>query len=177
MHSWLRQALGGNGPRPKILVAEKGRDIAELARRAVQEHSPAVIAGGGDGTVNAVAAQLVGTSVPLGVLPLGTLNHFARELRIPLEREAALRSLLTGRIASIDVAEVNGCVFVNNSSLGLYPWLVAEREKGQRKGHSKWTAFVQAGFSVLRRYPFLDVRLAVEGSELRYRTPFVFIGK
>lgn len=126
--------------------------------------------------MNAVAAQLVGTGIPMGILPLGTLNHFARELRIPLEREAALRSLLTGRITSVDVAEVNGRPFVNNSSLGLYPWLVAEREKEQRKGHSKWTAFVQAGFSVLRRYPFLDVRLAVEGRELRYRTPFVFIG-
>lgn len=176
VRGWLRQALAGNGVEPEILFAERGSDVPELARRAVQRHSPAVVAGGGDGTVNAVAAQLVGTGVPLGVLPLGTLNHFAKELQVPLEGEAALRSLLTGRIVSVDAAEVNGRPFVNNSSLGLYPWLVAEREKEQRKGHSKWAAFVQAGFSVLRRYPFLDVTLAVEGRELRYRTPFVFIG-
>ena len=173
---WLRQALAGNGAKLEILLAGQGSDIAALARRAVQQHRPAVIAAGGDGTVNAVAAQLVGTGVPLGVLPLGTLNHFAKELRMPLEREAALHSLLTGRVINVDAAEVNGRPFVNNSSLGLYPWLVAEREKEQCKGHSKWAAFAQAGLSVLRRYPFLDVRLDVEGRELRYSTPFVFIG-
>jgi diacylglycerol kinase family enzyme len=168
--------MAGQGAQPEILLAEHGTEIAELARRAVQEGSAGVIAGGGDGTVNAVAAQLVGTGIPLGILPLGTLNHFAKELHIPQEREAALRSLLTGRIVSVDAAEVNGRPFVNNSSLGLYPWLVAEREKEQRKGHGKWAAFAQAGFSVLRRYPFLDVTLIVDGRELHYRTPFVFIG-
>lgn len=176
MCGWLRQVLAGTGVRPEILLAEHGTDIPELTRRAVQERSRAVIAGGGDGTVNAVAAQLIGTGIPLGVLPLGTLNHFAKELHIPMEREAALNSLLTGRIISVDAAEVNGHPFVNNSSLGLYPWLVAEREKQQRKGHSKLAAFLQAGFSVLRRYPFLEVRLIAEGRELHYRTPFVFIG-
>lgn len=176
MCGWLRRALAGSGVKPEILLAESGSNVAELARRAVQERSPAVIAGGGDGTVNAVAAQLVGTGLALGVLPLGTLNHFAKQLHIPLEREAALQSLLTGRIISVDAAEVNGRPFVNNSSLGLYPWLVAEREKEQRKGRSKWAAFVQAGFSALRRYPFLEVTLIVDGRELHYRTPFVFIG-
>ena len=176
MAGWLRQTLAGQGAKPEIFLPEHGTEIAELARRAVRERSAGVVAGGGDGTVNAVAAQLVGTGIPLGVLPLGTLNHFARELHIPLEREAALHSLLAGRIISVDAAEVNGRPFVNNSSLGLYPWLVAEREKEQRKGHGKWAAFAQAGLSVLRRYPFLDVTLIVDGRELHYRTPFVFIG-
>jgi diacylglycerol kinase family enzyme len=74
------------------------------------------------------------------------------------------------------VGEVNGRIFLNNSSLGLYPTIVREREKQQRLGSGKWPAFVWAAVAVLRRYPFLDVRLNADGKEFRRRTPFVFIG-
>ena len=176
VNDWLRRKLAGSGIEARLLMAKNGAEVPELAKRAVQERSHAVIAGGGDGTVSAVAAQLAGTGTPLGVLPLGTLNHFARALGMPTDRDAAVRSLLAGHIARVDVGEVNGRVFVNNSSLGLYPRLVAEREKEQQKGRGKWTAFAQAAVSVFRRYPFLDVTLTVEGRELHYSTPFVFIG-
>jgi len=174
--SWLRDSLARNGVDARILVAEQGGQVQELARHAIQDHSDMVIAAGGDGTVSAVAAQLVGTDIPMGVLPLGTLNHFARQLGIPTDRDAAIRTLLAGEVGRVDVGEVNGRVFVNNSSLGIYPWLVAEREEGQQKGQSKWTASAQAALSVLRRYPFLDVTLTADGREMRYRTPLVFIG-
>lgn len=176
LRSWVQAALAGSRLHADILIAEQGEEVPQLARRALQQRSQAVVAGGGDGTVNAVAAQLVATGIPLGILPLGTLNHFARELRIPTQPDAALRALLTGRVVSVDAAEVNGRPFVNNSSLGLYPWLVAERESEQRKGYGKWLASVQAGISVLRRYPFVETSLTVKGRELRYRTPFVFVG-
>lgn len=173
---WLRQNLSGSGAEVRVLVAGQGAHLRELAGRAVQEHSQVVVAGGGDGTVSAVAAELAGTGIPLGVLPLGTLNHFAKELGVPTDRDAALRALLAGQIASVDVGEVNGRVFLNNSSLGLYPWLVAEREADQQRGRGKWTGFARAAIHVLRRYPFLEVTLSVDGRELHYRTPFVFIG-
>lgn len=173
---WLRQSLSGTDAQVQVLVAGQDVHVRELARRALQDHSQVVVAGGGDGTVSAVAAELAGTGIPLGVLPLGTLNHFAKELGVPMDRDAAIRTLLAGRMASVDVGEANGRVFLNNSSLGLYPWLVAEREAGQQRGRGKWTGFVRAAVSVLRRYPFLEVTLSVDGRELHYRTPFVFIG-
>jgi diacylglycerol kinase family enzyme len=148
-----------------------------LTRRALSNGARAVVAGGGDGTVSSVAGALAGTGRPLGVLPLGTLNHFAKDLRIPLGLEEAARNVCEGREASVDVGEVNGQVFVNNSSLGLYPRIVRRREKLQeREGSGKWSAFVRAGLAVLRRYPFLYVRLSADGREIVRRTPFVFVG-
>ncbi len=137
----------------------------------------AIGAGGGDGTISTVAARLVGTDKALGVLPLGTLNHFAKDLRIPLGLEEAARNVCEGREVSVDVGEVNGQVFVNNSSLGLYPRIVRRREKLQeREGSGKWAAFMRASLAVLRRYPFLYVRLDADGQRIVRKTPFVFVG-
>jgi diacylglycerol kinase family enzyme len=111
------------------------------------------------------------------VLPLGTLNHFAKDLGIPLELEDAVAVLAQGRVAEVDVAEVNGRVFLNNSSLGLYPEIVQERERQQdRLGRGKWPAFAWACLAALRRYSFHTVRLHVDGAERVRRTPFVFVG-
>lgn len=174
---WLAGIFASCGVEARVTLACEGEDLTELARRALSNGARAVVAGGGDGTVGAVASLLAGTEKPLGVLPLGTLNHFAKDLRIPLSVEKAARTVCEGRIARVDVGEVNGQVFVNNSSLGLYPRIVRRRDKlQQREGSGKWSAFVRAALSVLRRYPFLYVRLSVDGQEIVRETPFVFVG-
>jgi YegS/Rv2252/BmrU family lipid kinase len=165
-----------NGIDARIRLARNGQDIVDLARSAVKGDAETIVAGGGDGTLNAVAAALVDTDKSLGVLPLGTLNHFAKDLRIPLNLQAAVHTIIANHVAPVDVGEVNGRIFLNNSSLGLYPSLVHQREQKQKLGHGKWPAFIWAAFSVMRRYPFLDVRLSVDGREISSRTPFVFIG-
>ena len=71
---------------------------------------------------------------------------------------------------------MNGRIFLNNSSLGLYPRIIRERERQQRLGWGKWPAYAWAAVAVLRRYPFLDIRLGVDGGEVTRRTPFVFVG-
>ena len=164
------------GTTARILLAPSGAQVPELARRAVQENSQLIVAGGGDGTLNAVATELLGTSTPLGVLPLGTWNHFAKDLRIPQDLEGAARNLITGRAVPVDVGEVNGRIFLNNSSLGIYPRMVRRREEHQKQGRHKWVAFAQASLSVLKHYSLLRVRLCLDGKELSRRTPFVFIG-
>ena len=161
----------------RISLARSGAEITLLARRALDEAYQIVVAGGGDGTINAVASALVGTDTALGILPLGTFNHFAKDLQIPLDLEEAARTIIAGHVVSIDVGEVNGRVFLNNSSLGLYPSIVRRRERQQQRlGRSKWHAFFWAALTVLRRYPFLDVRLHVDDHQFVRRTPFVFIG-
>ena len=112
----------------------------------------------------------------LGVLPLGTLNHFAKDLNIPPDLDAAVNIIANRKTLDIDVGEVNGRVFINNSSLGLYPDVVRGRELRQRLGFGKWHSLARSAFSVFRRYPLLDVRLTVDGKEITTRTPFVFIG-
>jgi YegS/Rv2252/BmrU family lipid kinase len=160
----------------EVLVAEGGDEVAQLAKQAAQEKWTVVAAGGGDGTINTVASHVIGTDKTIGVLPLGTLNHFARDLKIPTDLELAAQAIVEGYAINVDVGKVNGRIFLNNSSLGLYPTLVREREKQQKLGAGKWPAFVWAAVAALRRYPFLDVRLSVDGKEFSGRTPFVFVG-
>ena len=172
----LNDAFEASSLEVKILLAHSGAEVIELARRAAHSTSGVVVAGGGDGTINAVATAIIDHDKTLGVLPLGTLNHFAKDLNIPLDIEAAAQTIVAGHSIEVDVGEVNGRVFLNNSSLGLYPQIVREREKQKRLGYRKWPAFAWAALTVLRRYPFLDVRLQVAGKEFQRRTPFVFVG-
>jgi diacylglycerol kinase family enzyme len=173
----LAEVFASSGVDARISLAESGPEVIDLAERAVRNGTSKIVAGGGDGTINAVASVLVETNSTLGVLPLGTLNHFAKDLRIPLDLEDAARVCLEGEPVGVDVGEVNGRVFLNNSSLGLYPSIVRHREKQQeRLGRGKWPAFIWAALAVLRRYPFMDVRLSTDRRDLVRRTPFVFIG-
>jgi diacylglycerol kinase family enzyme len=140
------------------------------------DSSNIVVAAGGDGTLNAVAARLLGTTRLMGVIAGGTLNHFAKDLRIPLDfREAA--GLLRARpVRAVDVGEVNGHIFLNNSSIGMYPQIVRYREKIQKRGFQKWTAFTASVLRTLLHWPVVNVQLAIEGRALRRSTPFVFVG-
>ena len=164
------------GSRWKVSVARNGPELLKLARRAVKDDYQTIVAGGGDGTVSTVAGVLAGTTKTLGVLPLGTLNHFAKDLQLPLDLDGAMETIMAGRTVQVDIGEVNGRTFINNSSLGLYPRIVKEREKQQQLGWGKWPAFVWAAITVLRRYPLLNVRLSLDGKQLARRTPFVFTG-
>lgn len=164
------------GAEPRIVLAN-GSDLGELSRGLVAEKPSRVVAAGGDGTVSAVAAALAGSGVPLAVLPLGTLNHFAKDLGIPASLDEAVRVAVEGRVRELDVGEVNGRVFINNSSIGLYPAMVRRRERQRRRlGRGKWHAMLWAAFNALRAHPFLHLRLELGGQEHRRRTPFVFIG-
>ena len=157
-------------------LAQSGAEVIELAQDAARGSYKVLVAAGGDGTVNSVAAAAVDGGKILGVLPLGTLNHFARDLKIPSDLEAAARTIVAGHTTEVDVAEVNNRVFLNNSSLGLYPTIVRERQKRERLGFRKWPAFFWATIQAMRRYPFLDVQLRVNGELLDRLTPFVFVG-
>lgn len=176
-------AFTANGIAAEV-VPVRGRAIARIVRERIGPANapriPAplvIVAGGGDGTVCAVAQVLVDRAVPLGILPLGTLNHFARDLGLPLDIEAAAAIIAAGRSATVDAAEVNGRIFVNNSSIGLYPNMVRDRDRQLRQSRRvKWLAMALALLRVLRRP--MARRLIIEsgGRVQRQRTPFAFIG-
>jgi diacylglycerol kinase family enzyme len=172
----LGEIFGEAGREARITVARSGEELQAAMRRAVEARCDTLVAGGGDGTINTAAQALVGSDIPLGVIPLGTLNHFAKDLQIPLELEAAARVVLDGRVCRVDVGEVNGRVFLNNSSLGLYPAIVRMRERYQASGLGKWVAALWAGLNVLRRSSFLAVKIIAEDQAVVRRTPFVFVG-
>jgi diacylglycerol kinase family enzyme len=174
----LREQFAAQGIDARVTLAKGGAEMTAAARDALARGMAVVVAGGGDGTINAVASVLVGTGVAFGVLPLGTLNHFAKDIGIPLALDQAIANIAHGIRKHVDVGEVNGQIFLNNSSLGLYPDIVRDREKQQsRLGRGKWLAALWATIAALRRYPFLSVRLRLDdGQEQARRTPFVFIG-
>lgn len=173
----LVELFQAQGLTVNVTLSASALDLIETARRAITEGMTTVVVGGGDGTLSAVASALAGTDTAFGVLPLGTLNHFAKDLHIPLDLKRAIRTIAEGHTTWVDTGEINGRLFLNNSSLGLYPDTVRERERQQKRlGRGKWLAFFWAAVTALRRYPFLDLTIALDEQEFRRRTPFIFIG-
>ncbi|MEO7725935.1 MAG: diacylglycerol kinase family protein [Burkholderiales bacterium] len=173
----LSAAFRAAGMEPRILPVRDPAQLLETVSSVLKEAPAVVVAGGGDGTQSAVASALAGSATALGVIPAGTLNHFAKDLGIPLEVEAAARVIAGGHTISVDIGEVNGRTFINNSSIGLYPDMVRRRTKQQeRLGRGKWHAMFWATLTVLRRSPFLQVRLNLDATQFHCRTPFIFIG-
>ena len=154
----------------------EGPKLEEVARGAGGEGFDAVIAGGGDGTLNTIANALAGGPVAFGVLPLGTHNHFAKELGVPLDLDQAVAALARGTTGELDVGEVNGRIFLNFSGLGLHPMIVKHRD-AQREtlGRRKFVAMFFAMFSVMRRLPVLRARLWFGDTVIRRVTPSVIV--
>ena len=159
----------------EIIALHEGQSPTDAARKASARAS-IVVAAGGDGTVSSVAAGIFESPAALGVLPLGTLNHFAKDLHIPLDLRKAVAVVAAGHIGHVDVGQVNDRVFVNNSSIGIYPSIVEAREELRSQGHRKWLAMAVATLHVLRRYRGVTVSIDVNGQRRTWRTPFVFVG-
>jgi diacylglycerol kinase family enzyme len=173
----IRDAFDPTGLVYEVVLCEAAR-LTETARKlAVGDAHDLVVAAGGDGTVSSVATGLAGTTMPLAVLPMGTLNHFSKDLGMPQELAEAARAIRDGQTETIDVGEVNGRVFVNNSSIGLYPEAVQVRDDQRHKhGWGKWSAMLLAVCRVLWRFPLLAVRVATAEGSVITKTPFVFVG-
>ena len=173
----VRTALETAGVRHiNILALKPGLNLeAEIGQR-IREGTDAVVAVGGDGTVSSVASALVDTNTPLGVLPAGTLNHFARDLAIPSNLGEAAHLIAAGNTVRVDVGKVNGRFFVNNSSIGIYPAMVNMRESLMQKGLSKRLAMPLGVIAAVWHFPNTAIRLQTDNTGIITRTPFVFIG-
>ncbi len=160
----------------KITLAVSGEEVDRALADAISRDVDTVVAGGGDGTVNSVANAIHGRGIRLGVLPLGTLNHFARDLGIPLPIEEAAAVLVAGHTTRIDVGEVNGRLFLNNSSVGIYPRIVQLRERYKARGIEKWLVAAWATARVTRTARPLRLALTVDGQKVVRMSPLIFIG-
>lgn len=151
----------------------EGDPLADLVRRAA-EVSDVVVAGGGDGTVRAVAQALEGSDVPMGVLPLGTFNHFARGLGLPTDLAGVVQTIRHGEPQPVSAGRVDGRLFLNNVALGLAPDVVVRRRKshGSRLRRVLVTAPVALGALLHMDRLHLDADL--DGHHVSYETPFVF---
>lgn len=171
----IRQAFEKHGAEVELTATEPAACRDEI-RRAIDSDAELVVVGGGDGTIHTAANLLLPTGKAMGILPLGTLNLLARDLQTPLDLDAAFHALAEGEMRAIDVAEVNGELFLNSSVLGFYPNVVQEREE-KRKQHRllKWPAMGVALARTLYRFPLLDVRIDWGEGPRRVRTPVLVV--
>ncbi len=174
----LEEAFAAAGARADVRVL--GCDtLADAIRAAARGGAERIAIGGGDGTQSCAAGVLAGLedAPALAVLPLGTLNHLARDLGVPADLAGAARLAVTGSVRAIDIASLNDRSFINNASIGLYPQMVAEREAvRERHGIPKWLATIPAAGATLRRLPHHRLRLRLDGDERRAATPLLFVG-
>jgi diacylglycerol kinase family enzyme len=171
----VREAFARAGVNAKI-CATNGSGIDVALAEAVKRRPEAIFVGGGDGTISSAAAHLVDTQIALGVLALGTLNHFARDIGVPIPWREAIAALATALTRNVDVAEVNGRIFINNCSIGSYAEAVRRRDALRRtRGHGKWRAMIVASWAVFWELRRLRLQIKTPDRLLSLRTPFVLI--
>lgn len=154
-----------------------GKDIPKTVQSLISEHYDVIVAAGGDGTINSIATLLKDTDVPLGVVPMGTYNHFAKDAGVPLDLEGAVLNLINGSEARIDYGTVNEKVFLNNSSLGYYPISIIERDKVTISGKiQKKIRMVLSLLKTLVRFPLLEVETDKSPEKRPIKSSIIFIG-
>jgi diacylglycerol kinase family enzyme len=154
-----------------------GENIKSELASVTESGYDAIAAAGGDGTLNSVINMTIDSSLPFGIIPMGTLNHFAKDAGIPLEMEDAVDVIVNQHISAVDIAEVNGHYFLNNSSVGFYPKMVKHRDKEMKTlGYGKWYAMFRALLNIFSRYPLITLRIKTEDHFNEIKTPFIFIG-
>jgi diacylglycerol kinase family enzyme len=178
--STIEDVLRGAGRQFSLAMVDQPEQLAEVAARMVEQARATggiVVAAGGDGTINTVAHQTLGSGCPFGVLPQGTFNYFGRTHGIPEDLGEAVRALLTARIDPVQIGRVNQRIFLVNASIGLYPTLLEEREHDKRQfGRSRVVAFFSALKTVFSAYKHLRIRLELDGQPHKLRTPTLFVG-
>ncbi|SFU62114.1 diacylglycerol/lipid kinase family protein [Pseudoduganella namucuonensis] len=178
--STITDVLNGAGRAFHLRIVEHGNELADIAAWAVREaraNNGVVVAAGGDGTINTVAHQAVGSGCPFAVLPQGTYNYFARTHGIPEDLGDAVRALLDARTEAVQIGMVNNRVFLVNASIGLYPTILEEREIDKKQyGRSRLVALLSALKTILGSVRQMRIVIEQDGVQRKLRTPTLFVG-
>jgi diacylglycerol kinase family enzyme len=173
-------ALRTSSRRHRVWPVSDAATLAQAVQQAqawAASEGGALVAAGGDGTINTVAQAAYQAATPLGVLPQGTFNYFARSHGLPVELGASLDALLQARPTPVQVGTVNGRLFLVNASLGLYPQVLADREAFKAQfGRYRFNAALSAMITVLRDYREWTLDLDLGPREVTVRSATLFVG-
>jgi diacylglycerol kinase family enzyme len=154
-------------------------DSSDIVERMIQARDlpvDVIVTAGGDGTIAAAAAALVGTDKALAPLPLGTMNLLAKDLKIPVDLDAAIAAFADAEIVSIDVGEVNGHKFLCNSMLGVPARLAERRERNRlQMGLMGWWKHGLATLKAMYRYPPMRVGLDLGDGPIFLRSKAIVV--
>ena len=171
----IRNAFARHGVTAKFIYIDKRNAPANAAREALSAGDGLIAVAGGDGTISGVSAAMVGQDRPLGIIPQGTFNYFARSMGIPEDLEKAVDLIATGQSRPIHVATINGETFLNNASIGAYPAILKTREGIYRRwGRSRIAAYWSVIKALIGFRTTLKLTIAVDGIQRTLHTPLVF---
>lgn len=163
-----------------VITIGAGEDIikrCEAVVREAKERSQPVIAAGGDGTVNLVATLCRKYQVTMGIIPLGTFNYFARDLRISANPTEAVKMLVTHQIRKVAVGMVNERVFLNNASLGIHARMIRERENhSARFGRLRFIALLSGIKCLFEKHGHDTIKLVTDGKASVREMAMIFVG-
>lgn len=172
----IEKHFASHGWVARVQLVGSGADMSEAVSSACNTGAGCIVAAGGDGTICGVVSALVGREVELGVIPLGTFNYFARSFDIPQEVAPAIDVICSGSAQPVDVGTVNGKVFLNNASLGLYASILRKREGIYRRwGRSRAAAYWSVLSAMVSVYRPLTMRVTIDGEVLRATSPMIFV--
>lgn len=167
----IAEIFRARGHEAELTISAGGDAVAAVQRICKARTAEAVVVGGGDGTVSAAAAAAAESDLALGILPLGTMNFFARSLNIPQDMKEAAAALAQGEVVPVDIGRINDRFFIHAVSLGIHPEMVEEREKlSYASRYGKMLGSVRAWLRVLRSSRRFGVLLDVEGGRVAHRT-------
>ena len=149
------------------------KDTTNIVSSAASDGYDAVVVAGGDGTIRKISSYLLGSHSPLGIIPVGTYNNFARENGIPLSLEESIKTISKNNIKEIRTGEVNEKIFLNNSTVGFYPKIIKSRNKITS---GRWASLIKAILLSFKKFPLLEVKIKSFGEQYIINVPFLFIG-
>lgn len=155
------------------LFTTEPQDLDATIKNAIANYK-IVLVGGGDGTIRTAAQHAAKTKTVIGVLPLGTLNHFSKELNVPTTIEEIVAALKAGSTQIIDLAEVNGLIFVNNSSIGFYPNFADKRDLYSKK-YNKWLSYIPSFLESVIKHRAFSLELKSKDINRMLYTSFLMV--
>lgn len=143
-------------PNSKIWETTKALEASNFAKKAIEEKASRIIAVGGDGTVNEVASALTETTIPLGIIPIGSGNGLARHLNIPIHFEAALDKAINGHEIGIDVGLINNKMFFCTAGIGFDAKVAQIFSKSKKRG---FISYIKATLTALTMYKAIEISI------------------
>ena len=172
----VRASFAETGVQAEVRLC-RSDELAQAAQQFATGNVNGIVAGGGDGTVGTVAEICARSGLPLGILPMGTRNHFGRDLGVPSGWIESIQCIAAGQSRRIDLGSINGRLFINNSSIGAYPRAVEARDElRSRFGLRKHIAGTIATLRVFAQHPVVKAVIEIDGEALACSSPFVFVG-